>query len=536
MTSYDPTYPLFPIFSFLACFLSLVPLPWHAQAWNSGTCAYMIWTAVACLNSFINSIVWRGHAENIAPVWCDISSKIIIGASVGIPASILCITRRLYTLTAVQAVSITRHDKQRMVLVDLIIAVVIPAITMILHYVVQGHRFDVLGQVGCYPVVHNSLPAYFLYFMWPLVFGVISFVYSGLTLRFFWLRRAQFASLFSSSSNITSSRYLRLMLLALTDMLCTVPLGVFTLYIGVKDVGLCPWISWEETHYNFSRVVTTPAEVWRSDLNSEVSVEFTRWLPVVCGFMFFALFGFAAEAKKAYSKIFSGAMARLGLDRKPAEKPKDVLPSWVKPFKTGTKASRLSPTSTGGTMVAIPRKPPPTFTSSTTSFSTDVHSYPYSNNRDVENFAYPASSLTSLPSQAQAPPPGVSLDARRCAQPDLQPSSTTSSDGAMFPVAQETVHEANPPLRWRISLESISSVERNFMEAFDRHFPPSPPPFSSVAAPAPHGPLSASLECPEVSAHPRSATVYEPSSEGIVVTIQKSSTTSPALPSRSQFH
>lgn len=49
----------------------------------------------------------------------------------------------------------------------------------LLDYVVQGHRFDVLGQIGCYPVVYNSIPAYFLYFMWPLVFGVISFVYSG---------------------------------------------------------------------------------------------------------------------------------------------------------------------------------------------------------------------------------------------------------------------------------------------------------------------------------------------------------------------
>ena len=43
------------------------------QAWNTGTCLYMIWTGIACFIQFINSIVWNGNAYNPAPVWCDIS-------------------------------------------------------------------------------------------------------------------------------------------------------------------------------------------------------------------------------------------------------------------------------------------------------------------------------------------------------------------------------------------------------------------------------------------------------------------------------
>lgn len=68
----DPTYPLFPIFAFLGFILSLIPLPWHFQAWNSGTCFYMMWASLACLNQFVNSIVWRGNILNPAPIWCDI--------------------------------------------------------------------------------------------------------------------------------------------------------------------------------------------------------------------------------------------------------------------------------------------------------------------------------------------------------------------------------------------------------------------------------------------------------------------------------
>lgn len=123
----DLTYPLFPIFAFLGFILSLIPLPWHLQAWNSGTCYYMIWTSLACMNQFINSIVWHGNALNPAPVWCDIcahdnflhrrlywedflATRILLGTAVGIPASSVCIMRRLYQISSVHAVTITREE------------------------------------------------------------------------------------------------------------------------------------------------------------------------------------------------------------------------------------------------------------------------------------------------------------------------------------------------------------------------------------------------------------------------------------------
>lgn len=70
--SFDPTYPLFPVLSFLGFIVCCIPLSWHIQAWNSGTCAYMIWTSMACLIEFVNCIVWTGNLNNPSPVWCDI--------------------------------------------------------------------------------------------------------------------------------------------------------------------------------------------------------------------------------------------------------------------------------------------------------------------------------------------------------------------------------------------------------------------------------------------------------------------------------
>jgi hypothetical protein len=44
--------------------------------------------------------------------------------------------------------------------------------------IVQGHRFDILEDIGCQPTTYNTLPAYFLYYAWPIGIGAVSFVYS----------------------------------------------------------------------------------------------------------------------------------------------------------------------------------------------------------------------------------------------------------------------------------------------------------------------------------------------------------------------
>lgn len=122
----DIAYPLFPIVAFLGFIVPLIPLTWHLQALNSGTCFFIMWSSLASLNQFVNSVVWHGNFLNPAPVWCEICKnqsysyspfytkhdnciaiRIIMGASVGIPAASLCINRRLYYIASSQSASIT---------------------------------------------------------------------------------------------------------------------------------------------------------------------------------------------------------------------------------------------------------------------------------------------------------------------------------------------------------------------------------------------------------------------------------------------
>ncbi|KIN98849.1 hypothetical protein M404DRAFT_156674 [Pisolithus tinctorius Marx 270] len=300
----NPTYPLFPIFSFVGFIAVLIPLPWHLQAWNSGTCMYIAWTALACLLQFVNSVTWRNNALNLAPVWCDISTKLFIGASVGIPAAGLCISRRLYKIAVIKSVTVTRDDKRRAVMVDLSITIGLPVMVMALHYVVQGHRFDILEDVGCWPSIYNTLPAYFLVFMWPTLLGCVSFTFSALTLRAFYRRRLEFNQLVVSNSSMNVGQYIRLMALACIEMSSTVPISIVSLYITNEAFPIQPWISWDNVHYDFSYVGLSPAVIWQSNPRYVVSVEMARWLFPACGLLFFTLFGFAAEARRHYRAMF----------------------------------------------------------------------------------------------------------------------------------------------------------------------------------------------------------------------------------------
>lgn len=197
--------------------------------------------------------------------------------------------------------------------------------------IVQAHRFDILEEYGCSSVTFDTLASYFLYYMWPVAIGLVSLVYSsrsypccflvqsdlfarsGLILRTFYMRRIQFNHVLASNGMINPSRYLRLMLLAMIDIMCTIPIGTYTIYISLQGVPLNPWKSWADTHFDFKRVGQIPAVIWRSYPTTYTSVQMTRWLPIACAFAFFALFGFAEEAMKNYRRVFWFIAKPLGL-------------------------------------------------------------------------------------------------------------------------------------------------------------------------------------------------------------------------------
>ncbi|KAJ7475477.1 pheromone A receptor-domain-containing protein [Mycena galericulata] len=134
--------------------------------------------------------------------------RIMMGASVGLPAASLSINRRLYHIASVRTVVITNCEKYRAVLIDSLICGLFLAIYVTLQYIFQGHRFNIFEDMGCYPDLYNSLPTYFISSMWPLIIGLVSAVYCVLSLRAFSARRAAFAQFLSAHNALAPARYL----------------------------------------------------------------------------------------------------------------------------------------------------------------------------------------------------------------------------------------------------------------------------------------------------------------------------------------
>jgi len=308
-----PPNALFSTFSFIGFLFCAIPFYWHLEAHNVGTCLLMAWAGLACLNSFINSVVWNNTIANVAPVWCDISTRFIVGASIAIPAALFVINHRLYKIATRSATYLTAAEKRRDVYFDLAIGLGIPIIHMAMQLIVEGHRFDIFEEYGCYPNIYNTPPTLVITLIWPLIILTATAVYSCLNVHVFWKSSRLVREILGSNKSPNQSRYVRLIALSVTQLLCLIPVTILAIYHDIHVVNMHPWISWEDTHFNYSAVEQFPSFEWRSVPAVADGLELTRWFDVLAAFSFFAFFGFAEEARKHYRLAYSFASSRLGL-------------------------------------------------------------------------------------------------------------------------------------------------------------------------------------------------------------------------------
>jgi len=191
------------------------------------------------------------------------------------------------------------------------------------EYIVQGHRFNIYEDIGCFPALYNTFLLYILNFMWPLLIGTISAVYCGmfsdsllsmvindlrpcvvLTLWSFAKRRLEFNQFMATNKSLSMSRYLRLMALSMTELLLTVPLAIMTICVNTTAYPVDPWISLADSHYGFSRVEQIPKLYYSQNVLLTRGMEFTRWMCPISGLLVFAYFGFADEAIRHYKMGF----------------------------------------------------------------------------------------------------------------------------------------------------------------------------------------------------------------------------------------
>ncbi|KZT69399.1 fungal pheromone STE3G-protein-coupled receptor [Daedalea quercina L-15889] len=316
--------------AFIAAVLVLIPLPSHWRARNVAILSLIAWLFVVDLIYGVNTIVWAGNVEVRIVVWCDITTKILVGASSALPAAAMCICKHLELVASGRAVRLTHEDKRRRMLFELAMCFGAPLVLMALHYIVQGHRFDIVEDIGCQAATYYSIPAVFIVWFPPLLFATITFIYAGLALHHFFKQRLNFTThLHSCDSALTTSRYLRLIAMSLTEMVWGTSLTALAMYDNIAP-GLFPYVSWAYVHSGFSRIGQYAVVEFTPRALQQVFLFF--WAIPASSFIFFVFFGFGEEAVKDYRRALAW-FARKVL-RTPLKQDKAAfssLPVWYAP-------------------------------------------------------------------------------------------------------------------------------------------------------------------------------------------------------------
>ncbi|KAM5538791.1 hypothetical protein V8D89_007513 [Ganoderma adspersum] len=152
-------------------------------------------------------------------------------------------------MTAV-ALDSSGSRRRRNVITDLLIGLGIPLLAVALC-----HRFNILEGVGCVEAYPNPFLSILLT-TWLVLIGLASAIYAFFALR----------GMLNRTKDLKRLQ---------------------TVETGLTDF-----------HYDFGRVDSVPAVIWRQDAIAVIVVNSRIWTPISCAIFFFLLFGFTAEPRR----------------------------------------------------------------------------------------------------------------------------------------------------------------------------------------------------------------------------------------------
>ncbi|KAH6890839.1 pheromone receptor [Coprinopsis sp. MPI-PUGE-AT-0042] len=241
----------------LACFL-----PVKRVYSDVPSLALVFWLLVANLIHLVNAIVWAGNVEVHSEIWCDITTKLVLGVNVAIPAAFLCIGRQLELLSSKRKLfnADPRYHRNSMIF-EALCCYFIPLIYMSLHIISQDSRYDLVVDMGCTASIHPSTPALITIWVLPLVLCVIALFFCGFALHHSLHMNSSAFSLHLSSRTTMGSGVLFRRLT--TAMIVTGVLVVTTLFSLFSIPSLKAWTNWQEVHQRLGDVtiITLPQEI-----------------------------------------------------------------------------------------------------------------------------------------------------------------------------------------------------------------------------------------------------------------------------------
>ncbi|KAJ7145520.1 pheromone A receptor-domain-containing protein [Mycena epipterygia] len=193
---------------------------------NTPNVALVLWLLFGNVVHSVNAIVWSSNVEARIPVWCDIVTKLLLGATIALPGVCLCSARYLELLSSSRKIYPNTYSQRLHTLLDVALCYVLPLLYMTLHFAVQDHRFDLMRDFGCSASIHRSTLAMSIMVLPPLILCSISLVLCMLAVfNYARLSSERFTSHLSARSSVSVPHFVRRLaksiLLTITVLLVT---------------------------------------------------------------------------------------------------------------------------------------------------------------------------------------------------------------------------------------------------------------------------------------------------------------------------
>jgi hypothetical protein len=170
-----------------------------------------------------------------------------------------------------------------------------------------------IEDLGPITETYNVTLSFPLYSMWEPIFCILSAVFGIMTVRIILKRRKIFdAILNSGSTNVSKDSYMRLLCLVIFSMVVHTPLSMWTIIINSTQLEVYPWISWQNTHSNFSSIIYITRFMISIQPHDVAYLSITWWSLPLCGLSFFVFFGFG-EAATPYQPLIARCLRSFGI-------------------------------------------------------------------------------------------------------------------------------------------------------------------------------------------------------------------------------
>lgn len=280
----------------IAVLLLIPPMAWHTQSKNVPAMILIIWLLVMDISFIVSAAIWSGDdfmTRWDGKGWCDIVTKLQVGASVGISCAVSSIAYNLHAVLKADSV-LLEATSCRKICRDLAMCLVPPVVVMGLSYFAQTYRFGIARYNGCINLMSPTWATTVFYTMWPFLASLVGAVYASMVLFIFFKKRKDVGDiLHCTNSRLNLTRFARLLIFCSVVILIMLPLSIYGVVGDVKHYN---------GHYSFKE--THLKALWniipKYDAGKTLA---TLWLYLAMSYLVFFIFGLGADALHMYANF-----------------------------------------------------------------------------------------------------------------------------------------------------------------------------------------------------------------------------------------